>query len=110
MRGRWRDGLEPWKVVVDGDRIYGRGTADNKGQHTINIAALGAVLQTRGSLGFNSKILIETGEEMGSLGLRELCEREQNRLASDVLIASDGPSPLPSNPHDVSWRAWQLQL
>ena len=96
--GRWREGLEPWKVVVDGDRIYGRGTADNKGQHTINIAALGAVLQTRGSLGFNSKILIETGEEMGSLGLRELCEREQTRLAADVLIASDGPRLSPQTP------------
>ena len=27
--------------TVDGDRWYGRGTADNKGQHTINLAALG---------------------------------------------------------------------
>src|ERR1700740_733610 len=32
----WREGLNPWKVKVEGDRIYGRGTADNKGQHTIN--------------------------------------------------------------------------
>src|ERR1700692_2446294 len=46
----WRSGLEPWRVVVEGERIYGRGTADNKGQHSVNIAALAAVLQERGAL------------------------------------------------------------
>src|SRR5258708_5152990 len=46
----WRAGLDPWKIIVDGDRIYGRGTADNKGQHLIAIEALRAVLQERGSL------------------------------------------------------------
>ena len=40
---QWRQGLSPWKIVVEGDRLYGRGTADNKGQHTINIAALACV-------------------------------------------------------------------
>src|SRR5262245_47958743 len=39
QEGQWRIGLSPWRVTVEGDRIYGRGTADNKGQHTINIAA-----------------------------------------------------------------------
>jgi len=29
-----------------GDRLYGRGTADNKGQHSINLAALDCVLKT----------------------------------------------------------------
>jgi hypothetical protein len=28
--GRWRAGLDPWRVTVEGDRWYGRGTADNK--------------------------------------------------------------------------------
>jgi len=88
---QWRKGLSPWSVVCDGDRIYGRGTADNKGQHTINQIALETVLRTRGRLGFNMKILFETGEETGSPGLRELCTRERERFAADVLIASDGP-------------------
>jgi len=56
---QWREGLSPWVLTQEGDRLYGRGTADNKGQHTINIAALETVLETRGSLGFNSKLLIE---------------------------------------------------
>ena len=62
----WRPGLAPWTLEVEGDRIYGRGTADNKGQHSINIAALAAVLAERGRLGFNVKFLIEMGEEVGS--------------------------------------------
>ena len=88
---QWRAGLNPWVVKQDGERIYGRGTADNKGQHTINLAAIEAVLRTRGKLGFNLKVLIETGEETGSPGLKEFCEQHKDALAADVLIASDGP-------------------
>ena len=89
---QWRDGLTPWRVTVDGDRWYGRGTADNKGQHSINLAALKAVLDARGGrLGFNLKLLFETGEEVGSPGLHALCTQLRDELAADVLIASDGP-------------------
>ncbi|WP_411150789.1 M20 family metallopeptidase [Streptomyces sp. A30] len=88
----WRTGLSPWHLVVEGDRLYGRGTADNKGQHTVNLAALEQVMATRGgTLGFNLKLLIETGEESGSPGLHEFCHRFKDDLAADVLIASDGP-------------------
>ncbi|MFJ5223549.1 M20 family metallopeptidase [Streptomyces sp. NPDC088400] len=89
---RWRAGLDPWRVVVEGDRWYGRGTADNKGQHTINLAALEHVLHARGGqLGFNLKVIIETGEESGSPGLNEVCAQLRDELAADLLIASDGP-------------------
>jgi acetylornithine deacetylase/succinyl-diaminopimelate desuccinylase-like protein len=89
---RWRAGRDPWQVTVEGDRWYGRGTADNKGQHTINLAALEHALHARGGrLGFNLKILIETSEEIGSPGLAEFCAQRANDLAADLLIASDGP-------------------
>jgi acetylornithine deacetylase/succinyl-diaminopimelate desuccinylase-like protein len=88
---QWRKGLSPWTVVIEGDRMYGRGTADNKGQHTINIAALACVLKERGSLGFNSTILIETGEETGSPGLADFCRANKAALTADALIGSDGP-------------------
>ncbi len=89
---QWRQGLAPWRITVEGERWYGRGTADNKGQHSINIAALDQVLQARGGkLGFNVKLLIEMGEETGSPGLRELAATLRDELASDVLLASDGP-------------------
>ncbi len=89
---RWRAGLDPWLITVEGDRWYGRGSADNKGQHTINLAALEQVLRARdGRLGFNLIILIETSEEIGSPGLAEFCARYRADLAADLLIASDGP-------------------
>ncbi|MDE0812129.1 MAG: M20/M25/M40 family metallo-hydrolase, partial [Alphaproteobacteria bacterium] len=95
---RWREGLNPWTITIEGEKMYGRGTADNKGQHTINIAAIAAVLETRGHLGFNSKIVIETGEESGSPGLADFAEAHKDRLSCDVLIASDGPRLQPQRP------------
>jgi acetylornithine deacetylase/succinyl-diaminopimelate desuccinylase-like protein len=88
---QWRAGLDPWRIVVEGERWYGRGTADNKGQHSINLAALARVLEARGHLGFNVKLLIETGEETGSPGLRAICAQYRDQLKADVLIGSDGP-------------------
>ncbi len=98
----WKQGAGPWQVAVQGERIYGRGTADNKGQHSINLAALAQVLQARARaqgepdpararLGFNLKWLIETGEETGSPGLAAFCAAERQALRADALIASDGP-------------------
>ena len=95
---QWRAGLSPWTLTADGDRWYGRGTADNKGQHTINFAALERVIEARGRLGFNVKVLLETGEETGSPGLRDICVAERGALAADVLIASDGPRLRASQP------------
>ncbi|SDV47377.1 Acetylornithine deacetylase/Succinyl-diaminopimelate desuccinylase [Chitinasiproducens palmae] len=89
---QWRAGLSPWTVAVEGDRWYGRGTADNKGQHSINLAALAAVLAARaGRLGYNVRMIFETGEEIGSPGLQEVCAAERESLAADLFLASDGP-------------------
>ncbi|HSV71332.1 MAG TPA: M20 family metallopeptidase [Methylibium sp.] len=89
---QWRDGLAPWALTVEGDRWYGRGTADNKGQHSINLAALEQVIAARaGRLGFNVKLLVEMGEEAGSPGLREVCEQHREALRADLFLASDGP-------------------
>lgn len=92
LEGRWRDGRDPWTLHVQGERWYGRGTADNKGQHSINIAALASVRSARsGRLGFNLTWLLEMGEETGSPGLAEFCRAHRDELAADALIASDGP-------------------
>lgn len=95
---KWTKGEGPWKTSEDGDRVYGRGTADNKGQHTINMAATRCVLEERGSLGFNAKYLIEMGEENGSRGLREVIEANRDAFAADVFIGSDGPRMSPGRP------------
>ena len=84
-------GLSPWTLTEKDGRYYGRGVVDNKGQHTINIAAQAAVLAERGKLGFNAKWLIEMGEETGSPGLRELCAEHKDLFKADALVGSDGP-------------------
>lgn len=95
---QWTKGAGPWEIMRDGERLYGRGTADNKAQHTINMAALRAVIEERGSLGFNARFLIEMGEECGSGGLRELLEQHRQEFAADVFIGSDGPRMSPDKP------------
>lgn len=98
QEGMWREGLTPFQLVEEGDRLYGRGTADNKCQHLINIAALEAVLSVRGSLGFNTRIVLEMSEEVGSSGLADVFRSHKDRLTADVLIASDGPRLQPEVP------------
>jgi len=87
----WRSGLSPWTITLDGDRIYGRGVVDNKGQHTINIAALAEVIAARGRLGFNSIFFVEMSEEVGSHGIHAFAQAQRAALAADLLIGSDGP-------------------
>lgn len=90
--GQWRDGRDPWTLSIDGERWYGRGAADNKGQHSINLLALEAVLQARGGrLGFDLVLLVEMGEETGSPGLRAFCQQQRDALRAHVFLASDGP-------------------
>jgi acetylornithine deacetylase/succinyl-diaminopimelate desuccinylase-like protein len=96
---QWRAGLSPWQLQVEGDRWYGRGIADNKVQHSINLAALAQVIRARqGRLGFNFKLLLEMGEEAGSPGLHAFCAANRDALRADLFIASDGPRLAASRP------------
>jgi acetylornithine deacetylase/succinyl-diaminopimelate desuccinylase-like protein len=96
---QWAEGLDPWVLTRDGDRLYGRGTADNKGQHTVNTVALRTVLDALGedgnpaeaALGYNVSVLMETAEEAGSKGLRAFAAAHTDELAADLFLASDGP-------------------
>ncbi len=98
LEGQWQNERDPWTLTVDGDRWYGRGTADNKSQHSINLAALATVIEVRGRLGFNSTVFIDMSEEIGSPGLREFAEQHTALLTADVLIGSDGPRLVPEEP------------
>jgi acetylornithine deacetylase/succinyl-diaminopimelate desuccinylase-like protein len=99
LDSQWSAGLSPWVLTERDGRWYGRGSADNKGQHAVNLAALEAVLAERGGrLGFNIKLLVETAEERGSRGLREFVAAHRALLAADALIASDGPRVTPTTP------------
>jgi acetylornithine deacetylase/succinyl-diaminopimelate desuccinylase-like protein len=88
LESEWREGLSPWNLTEHDGRWYGRGIADNKGQHSVNLKALACVLAERGCLGFNAKFIIEMGEETGSPGLKDVCEEHADLFKADLLVAS----------------------
>src|ERR1700683_5223011 len=75
-------------AVRDGN-LFGRGTADDKGQVHIHMKALEALRQTRGELPVNVKVMIEGEEEVGSVSLWDFVRRNRQRLQADALIVSD---------------------
>ncbi|CAN5607961.1 M20/M25/M40 family metallo-hydrolase [soil metagenome] len=88
----WAEGLSPWTLSEDGDRVYGRGTVDNKGQHSIAMTAAAAVAEENGGAPrCNMKFIIETGEEQGSPGLQQILHENRDAFAADVFIGLDGP-------------------
>lgn len=88
----WAENIDPWALTFIDGHVYGRGTADNKGQHSVNLSALEAVIKAReGKLGYNIKMLFEMGEEIGSPGLEDTCLAYQEALEADLFLASDGP-------------------
>lgn len=99
MEGQWDNDLDPWSLTFEGERVYGRGTADNKGQHLAHLAALRSVIEARGALGFNSKFCIEMGEENGSRGFREIIAENRDAFSCDAFFASDGPRSHVSKPN-----------
>ncbi len=99
MEGRWANGRDPWRLSFEGERVYGRGVVDNKGQHLVHLSAIAHIIAARGKLGFNHKILIEMGEENGSKGLKEIVEANRGDFAADAFFSSDGPRTEMSKPN-----------
>lgn len=88
------DPLDLWKtspfepIVRDG-RMLGRGSADDKGQIVIHLAALEALLSTRGRLPVNVKYLFEGEEESSSVNLERWMASHPDRCSGDAVIISD---------------------
>jgi acetylornithine deacetylase/succinyl-diaminopimelate desuccinylase-like protein len=74
--------------VRDGN-LFGRGTADDKGQVHIHIKALESLQRTAGRLPINLKVLIEGEEEVGSVSLWDYVQANKAKLKADALVVSD---------------------
>jgi len=81
----WREGLDPWKPVIEGDRLYGRGAADDGYALFACLAALGA-LQAQGVAHARCVIVIEACEESGSFDLPHYIEHLASRIGTPVLF------------------------
>jgi acetylornithine deacetylase/succinyl-diaminopimelate desuccinylase-like protein len=81
----------PFQPTLKDGRLYGRGTADNKGQHLAQIMAMEGLRASYGELPCNVKVLLDGEEELGSPNLPAFVERNRDLLAADLAIWSDGP-------------------
>lgn len=84
-------------AVRDG-KLYGRGTADDKGQVHIHIKALEALKKSQGKLPINIKVIVEGEEEVGSVSLWDFVAQNKDRLKADALIVSDTSMLAPGVP------------
>ncbi|HSY78939.1 MAG TPA: M20 family metallopeptidase [Verrucomicrobiae bacterium] len=85
----WREGLGPWSPVIEGDRLYGRGSADD-GYATF--ACLGAIsaLQANSVPHARCVVVIEACEESGSFDLPHYIQHLAARIGQPTLcIALD---------------------
>jgi acetylornithine deacetylase/succinyl-diaminopimelate desuccinylase-like protein len=78
-----------FEPTVRSGNLFGRGTADDKGQVHIHLAAFESLMKATGKFPINIKVLIEGEEEVGSANLWEYVQNNKARLAADALIVSD---------------------
>lgn len=87
--GHWQS--QPFEPTLRGDRLYGRGVADDKAgaiTHIGAIRALSSVLGAEPDVGI--VFFAEGEEEFGSRSLPTILERYHEQLAADVIVVADG--------------------
>ena len=101
----WRDGLGPWTPVRDGDRLYGRGGADDGYSAYASLTALEAVQRCGGRHG-RCFVLIEASEESGSPDLPAHVDQLLDRLgAVDLVVCLDSGC----SDYDTVWLTTSLR-
>jgi len=80
----------PFEPSIRNGRMYGRGSADNKGQLLAHIFAVKAYLQLYGDVPVHIKFIFDGEEEMGSPYLKEFVQSNKEKLKSDIVYVSDG--------------------
>ena len=79
----------PFEPTERDGNLYGRGTADDKGQMYMHIKAVEALRATTGTLPLNLKFLIEGEEEVGGESITKYVEENPGKLKADVALISD---------------------
>ncbi|MHA2504330.1 MAG: M20/M25/M40 family metallo-hydrolase, partial [Candidatus Kariarchaeaceae archaeon] len=90
----------PFEPEVRDGKLWGRGSADNKGQHFAHFMALEYFREKFpekfGEL--DVRFILDGDEERGSFSLAEVFEAYKSRLDADIMIVSDGPSLVTDKP------------
>src|SRR6202790_352286 len=79
----------PFQPAVRDGNLFGRGTADDKGQVHIHLKALESLHKLHGKFPVNIKVLIEGEEEVGSVSLWNYVQSHKEKLQADALLVSD---------------------
>ncbi len=88
---------DPFEPVIKDDKIWGRGSDDDKGQGMMHVKAFEALVKTD-SLPCNVKFMIEGEEEIGSPSLPKWCEENKDLVKGDVILVSDTSMLAPDTP------------
>ncbi|HEX7340661.1 MAG TPA: M20 family metallopeptidase [Rhodanobacteraceae bacterium] len=81
----WREDLGPWKPVIEGDRLYGRGGADDGYAIFGSVTSLLA-LHEQGVPHARCVVMIEACEESGSPDLPHYVDHLLDRIGSPSLV------------------------
>ena len=81
----------PFEPTVKDGRLYGLGTADNKGQFLAHILAVRSWLAAAGDVPVSVKFILDGEEESGSPSLPDFVRAHRELLAADFVYNSDGP-------------------
>jgi acetylornithine deacetylase/succinyl-diaminopimelate desuccinylase-like protein len=79
----------PFEPSIRGNDLYARGTTDDKGQLFALVKALETLLEVRGELPVNIKLIAEGDEESGGEAMEPYLEKNQDKLAADICLISD---------------------
>lgn len=80
----WDD--DPFSGKVKGNKIFGRGSADDKGELITRIKAVSSFLKNTGDVPCNIKFIIEGEEEIGSANIEAYLKRYKNKFSCDAVI------------------------
>lgn len=80
----WKD--KPFSGKIIGNKIFGRGSADDKGELITRIKAVESYLKTEGDVPCNVKFLVEGEEEIGSMHVERYLKKYEKKFSCDGVI------------------------
>jgi acetylornithine deacetylase/succinyl-diaminopimelate desuccinylase-like protein len=88
----------PFEPTIRDGVLYGRGSADNKGQFFAHVSGIADTLREHGDLPINLILLIEGEEEIGSSNLEPFLTAQRDELCCDLIAISDTGMVAPGVP------------
>lgn len=79
----------PFEPTIKGERIYGRGTADNKGPLLVHVTAVARLLEKNPNLPLRLTFVVEGEEEIGSKNFKSFLKENKDKLRGDFIYMSD---------------------